>query len=142
MRESDSAAISAQVRDDDETFEVQQLKAMQQPNWNEGRLDDLNKKVDDGIGRLDKEHRELRGEIKAGFDRMDVRFEQMDAKFDAKLNRMDAKFDAKFNRMDAKFDAKFDRMDAKFDAKFDRLTWSLLGAVLAIVLAVIGAPHL
>ena len=53
-----------------ETFEVQQLRAMEQPSWSEGRLDDLNRKVDDGIGRLDGERKELRVEMKAGFDKV------------------------------------------------------------------------
>jgi hypothetical protein len=64
-------------QDDAEVFEVQQSKAMEQPSWTEGRLDDLNKKVDGGIGRLDEERKELRTEAKEGFGKVDKRFDAM-----------------------------------------------------------------
>lgn len=100
----------------DETFKMQQLGAMEQPSWSEGRLDDLNRRVDNGIGRLDDERKELRAEMKAGFERVDEEFKAIRSEMKAGFERM--------------------------DAKFDRLTWSLLGAALAIVVALIGAPQL
>lgn len=53
--------------------------------WNDDRLDELSRRVDDGF----KEMRE-------GFARVDARFVQMDAKFDAKFDRMDAKLNKLF----------------------------------------------
>ncbi|HEU4707456.1 MAG TPA: hypothetical protein VFS64_09720 [Solirubrobacterales bacterium] len=52
---------------------------MPREKWTDERLDDLNKKVDNGFARVDADIRELRGEIK------DLRGE-MNARFDA-LNR-------------------------------------------------------
>jgi hypothetical protein len=49
--------------------------------WTDERLDDLNKKVDDGSVRGDTGLRELRGE-------MNERFDKLDAKFDSKFDRL------------------------------------------------------
>jgi hypothetical protein len=48
-------------------------------SWTDQRLDDLNKKVDEGFARVDGDIRELRGDVK------DLRRE-MNARFDS-LNR-------------------------------------------------------
>lgn len=66
--------------------------------WTDERLDDLNAKVDRGFERIDADLRALRvetrtefvalrGEMKAGFDRVDARFERME-------ERMDERFEA------------------------------------------------
>jgi len=52
---------------------------MPRERWSGERLDDLNKKVDEGFARLDGDIRELRGEVK------DLRIE-MNTRFDA-MNR-------------------------------------------------------
>jgi hypothetical protein len=60
--------------------------------WTDPRIDDLSKKVnegfeeadkkmDDGFARVDSDVRELRGE-------MNLRFDQMDVKFDKKFDRL------------------------------------------------------
>jgi hypothetical protein len=49
--------------------------------WTDERLDELNKKVDDGFARVDKDIRELRGEVK------DLRSE-MNARFDAQSRNL------------------------------------------------------
>jgi len=58
---------------------------MPREKWTDERLDDLNKKVDDGFARLDAEIRELRRE-------MNTRFEAMNARFDAQNRNMMAGF--------------------------------------------------
>ena len=56
--------------------------------WTDERLDDLNKKVDDGFaetkaemregfGRIDRDVKELRGEMNERFDKIDARFEAL-----------------------------------------------------------------
>src|ERR1700754_1208828 len=62
--------------------------------------------------RLDEQKGEFRD---FRFDKVDDRFEKLDAKFDAKFERLDAKFDAKLEKLDEKIE----RLDAKLDAKFD-----------------------
>lgn len=69
-------------------FTVQQLRAMERPSWSEGRLDDLNKKVDDGIERLDEERKDLRGEMKAGFEKVDREMKAGFERVDGELKGM------------------------------------------------------
>jgi hypothetical protein len=54
---------------------------MPKEKWTDDRLDDLNKKIGDGLARLDADVRELRGE-------MNARFETLDSKFDKKFDRL------------------------------------------------------
>jgi hypothetical protein len=67
-------------------------------SWTDKRLDDLNEKVGSGFERIDADIRglrvetrtefvALRGEMKAGFDRVDERFERIDERFEA-LHRL------------------------------------------------------
>jgi chromosome segregation ATPase len=51
--------------------------------WTDERLDDLNKKVDDGFARVDGEIKDLRQEMNARFDQVDARFDKIDASFQA-----------------------------------------------------------
>lgn len=58
--------------------------------WSSERLDDLNRRVENGFNRLDADLRdirgevgELRGEMNSRFEHVDARFEHMDARFDA-----------------------------------------------------------
>jgi hypothetical protein len=50
-------------------------------NWTDQRLDDLNKKVDDGFGRMDRRFENLEA-------RMDTRFESMEERFDARFDAL------------------------------------------------------
>jgi chaperonin cofactor prefoldin len=104
--------------------------------WTDERLDDLNAKVDRGFERIDTDLRSLRaetgagftamrGEMKAGFDKMDERFERMDARFE--------RIDARFERIDPRFEA----MDARFEAMY-RLILQLGGIVVAALIGLIA----
>jgi hypothetical protein len=42
--------------------------------WTDQRLDDLNKKVDDGFARVDRDIRELRSDMNKRFDAMNRNF--------------------------------------------------------------------
>ncbi|HET7510481.1 MAG TPA: hypothetical protein VFJ65_09560 [Solirubrobacterales bacterium] len=46
-------------------------------NWNDDRLDELNRRVDEGFVRVDERFVRLEGEMKEGFARVDKRFEQV-----------------------------------------------------------------
>jgi hypothetical protein len=60
---------------------------MPREKWTDERLDDLNKKVDDGFTRLDGDIKELRREMNARFNAIEARFDKMNdsinARFDA-----------------------------------------------------------
>ena len=50
---------------------------MPREKWTDERLDDLNKKVDDGFARLDADVRGLRSEMNERFNAVDARFDAM-----------------------------------------------------------------
>ena len=52
------------------------MEAMREA-WTDGRLDDLNRKVGEGFGRVETDIRELRGEMNARFEQVDARFDSM-----------------------------------------------------------------
>jgi hypothetical protein len=62
---------------------------MPREKWTDERLDDLNKKVDDGFDRLDTDIRELRAEMNRRFDAMN---DSVNARFDAQNRNMMAGF--------------------------------------------------
>ena len=63
----------------------------------------------------------LRSDLHAGFDRLEVRFDEMDEKFDGHFDGHFDRLEARFDEMDEKFDGHFDRLEARFDELFDRL---------------------
>lgn len=66
MSDRRAATKGGSGQDDAGAFELQQLRAMEQPSWNEGRLDDLKSTVDQGFERMDR-----------GFERIDRRIDRM-----------------------------------------------------------------
>jgi len=56
--------------------------------WTDPRLDDLNKKVDNGFAKVDADIRELRAEMKGEFKEVDKRMESAFARFDKKFDRL------------------------------------------------------
>ncbi len=102
-------------------------------SWTDERLDDLNQKVGAGFDRIDADIRglrletktefvALRGEMKAGFDRIDERFERIDERFE----RTDRRFEKRFERIDERFE----RIDERFDS-LHRLLVQSAGVLLA-----------
>ena len=69
---------------------------MPREKWTDERLDDLNKKVDDGFARIDADIRELRHDMNEGF-------RAVDARFDAMKDSVNARFDAQNRNMMAGF---------------------------------------
>lgn len=62
---------------------------MPREKWTDERLDDLNKKVDDGFARVDGEIKELRREMNTRFENLEARLE---ARFDTVNRNMIAGF--------------------------------------------------
>jgi len=50
--------------------------------WTDDRLDDLSTKVGAGFARVDRDIRELKGEMNQRFEKVDGKIEGLDAKFD------------------------------------------------------------
>jgi len=63
------------------------MAVMARERWTDERLDKA-------FDRVDADLREIRIEVKRGFERVDKRFERVDDKFDAVLAEMNSRFDS------------------------------------------------
>lgn len=78
--------------------------------WNDDRLDELNRRVDDGF----KEMRE-------GFARIEARFEEVATR--ESVAEVEARLDKTATRESvAEVSARLDRLEGRLDDRFDRLT--------------------
>jgi predicted nuclease with TOPRIM domain len=80
--------------------------------WNDARLDDLGKKVDDGFAHVDRR-----------FEQVDQKFEQVNEKIDEQGQAMRKEFarvDQKFVKIDGQFERVGERFD-EFGRRFDGL---------------------
>jgi archaellum component FlaC len=110
--------------------------------WSDGRMDDLNAKVDrvDGDVRalrveMRTEFGAVRSEMREGFDRIERRFEKVDERFE--------QVDERFEKVDKRFEginARFERLDARLLAFHGVLVRTCVFAVglLGVLVTVIG----
>ncbi|HMI81394.1 MAG TPA: hypothetical protein VK480_06360 [Solirubrobacterales bacterium] len=111
------------------------MAVMARETWTDERLDDLVARMDRGFDRVDADIRELRSEMIQGFERVDKGFERVDKRFEL----IDRKFEAiesKIDGVDAKFDGKFDALQRTMIIGFVTLFASIVGSVIAAMLAV------
>ena len=93
-------------------------------------------KLDKAFGRIDGDLRELRVEMRKGFEKIDQRFEEMDRRFeqvDKRFEQVDKRFeqmDRRFESMDARFHTVQSNMVAGFVATFTGIV-TLAAAVIA-----------
>jgi archaellum component FlaC len=102
------------------------MAVMARERWTDEQLDKA-------FGRVDGDLREIRVELKKGFEQIDQRFEQMERRFD--------KVDERFDKVDERFD-KVDERFEKVDERFDRVaTWlvsmccTIIGSLVAGLIA-------
>lgn len=60
--------------------------------WTDERLDDLAKRMDVGFDRVDRDVRDLRGEMVQRFVATDQRFTAMEQRFDQRFTTMEQRF--------------------------------------------------
>ncbi len=79
------------------------MAVMERETWTDHRLDDLNKKVDDGFARVDRDIKALDKKVDEGFARVDKKVDEgiRDLRIDMKdLQReMNARLDSMNNRL-------------------------------------------
>jgi len=80
---------------------------MPREKWTDERLDDLNKKVDDGFS-------ETKAEMRSGFARVDGEIKELRREMNARFGGVDNRFDSLKNSIDARFDAMNRNMFAGF----------------------------
>lgn len=109
------------------------MEAMRE-SWTDGRLDDLNAKVDLLRVETKTEFAAVRGEMNQRFDKVDARFDKMEERFD--------RSDERFERMEARSDQRFERMGERFDQRLDSLNRMIVlfsgGVCAALITALAG----
>ena len=97
-------------------------------------------KLDQAFGRIDGDIRELRVEMRKGFEKIDQRFAEMDKRFD-QIDKRFEQVDKRFEQVDKRFeqmDRRFERVDERFDAMQRSMTFwfvSLFSAIIASLIA-------
>jgi hypothetical protein len=62
-------------------------------SWNDERLDELHRRVDEGFVCVDQRFVHLEGEMKAGFDKVDVKMKEGFAEVKGEIRYMGERFD-------------------------------------------------
>jgi archaellum component FlaC len=100
---------------------------MPRERWTDAR-------IDKAFDRVDADIRELRTEMRNGFELIDRRFDQIDARFD----QIDERF-GEVNKRFEKIDTRFERIDDRFyNLQRNMMTWFISGMVVVLV-AIISA---
>lgn len=95
-------------------------------NWNDDRLDELNRRVDDGFAKVDRRFEKFEGEVKEGFARVERRFEQMDRRFE-QMDRRFEQVDRRFEQVATKEEMGEVRGELRhLNERFDRLLHALM----------------
>ena len=67
---------------------------MPREKWTDERLDDLNKKVDDGFADTKSAITETKAQMREGFARVDGEIKELRQEMNARFHSIDARFDA------------------------------------------------
>jgi predicted transcriptional regulator len=86
-------------------------------------------KLDKAFGRIDGDLRELRVEMRKGFEQIDKRFEEMDKRFE--------QIDKRFEQVDKRFE-QIDKRFEVFDFRFDSVQRNMLIGLITINATLIG----
>jgi hypothetical protein len=92
--------------------------------WTDDRLDDLNKKVDDGFADTKAVIVDTKVEMREGF-----------ARVDGEIRELRREMNARFEKVDARFDGMNDSINARFDA----LNRNMIAGLFVVVAAMIGS---
>ncbi|HST69290.1 MAG TPA: hypothetical protein VLI94_06505 [Solirubrobacterales bacterium] len=90
---------------------------MPRENWTDERLDDLNKKVDDGFADTKAVIADTKAEMRQGF----------------------ARVDGEIKELRREMNARFENLEARIDARFDALQRNQTAGLFVIVAAIIGS---
>jgi archaellum component FlaC len=112
---------------------VASMAVMAPERWTDEQLDKA-------FGRVDGDLRELRVEMRKGFEQIDQRFEEMERRFDQVDKRFE-QVDKKFEEMDRRFDRvddRFETMQRTMGIWFLSLTGAIFGSLIAGVITALS----
>jgi hypothetical protein len=102
--------------------------------WTDERIDDLAHRMDVGFDRVDRDLREVRAEMKAGFDAVNARFDSMNDSVNARFDSSNESVNARFDAMNESFNTRFDAMTARLET-LQRTMLQVGGGLAAVILA-------
>ena len=76
------------------------------------------------IDKLDRDLKDFRSETLKQFEKIDDRFDKLEAKTDDRFNQLEAKVDQRFAKVDERFDKvndRFNQLETKTDQRFDKI---------------------
>jgi len=83
-----------------------------------GKIDQLNKKLDDKLDEFNRKFDDRLGEVNR---KLDDKLDELNRKFDDKLGEVNRKLDDKLGEVNRKLDDKLDEFNRKFDDKLDEV---------------------
>lgn len=112
-------------------------------NWNDDRLDELNRRVDNGFKAVDKRFGQVEQETKDGFAKVDKRFERVEQEMRDGFARVDREMKEGFSRVDERLAQMATRTEmnegfAEMRANYAALNRTLVVGAIAIVAPLIG----
>lgn len=112
---------------------------MPRESWTDERLDDLNKMVDDGFARLDGNIRELRHEVKAQGASLRAEIKAQGDELRAEIKGQGKELRADNAALGQNLRSEMNEFRREINERFDSLNRNFVGAVVAIVAALIGS---
>jgi len=105
------------------------MAVMAREGWTDEQLDKA-------FGRIDGDLRELRVEMRKGFEQIDKRFGEMDKRFD-QIDKRFEQVDKRFEQVDKRFEQVDKRFEA-FDFRFDAVQRNMFIGLVTINATLIG----
>jgi hypothetical protein len=111
---------------------------MERAAWTDERLDDLVKGMDAGFDRVDRDLRDLRGEMERRFTVVDQRFTGMEGRFTG--------IEARFSGIEGRFtgiEARFTDVEQRFNSLDTTVRWfggsMIVGLIATFAAVVVGS---
>jgi hypothetical protein len=108
---------------------------MERERWTDERLDKA-------FDRIDAEIRELRVEMKRGFERVGDRFNAMQSEMNLRFESMQSEMNARFESVQSETNARFDSMNQRFDSMQRTMIIGFVTLFASIVASMIGTAIL
>ncbi|HET8565916.1 MAG TPA: hypothetical protein VFL77_05530 [Solirubrobacterales bacterium] len=111
-------------------------------SWNDDRLDELNRRVDEGFVRVDNRLIRLEGEMKEGFAKVDREMKEGFGKVDREMKEGFGKVDREMKEGFAELRGEMGHLGDRFDRLLNTLVliaWSFVGTLVAALAAVLVA---
>lgn len=100
---------------------VEALKVSEQmDNWDDGRLNDLSLRVDNGFKAADRRVDRFEQEVKIGFAKVDERFDKVEREMKAGFARADDRLEKADERADQRLEKAFEKADLRLNQSIER----------------------